>query len=262
MQTPAEPLASRWLTLDGLRLHHLEGDGEPRRALPPVVLVHGLVVSGRYLVPTGALLARHLRVLVPDLPGFGASEGPRRALDVGGLAAHLGRWLDALELPPPLLVANSFGCQVVAELAATDPRPLHGVVLTGPTVDPARRAFLTQAAALIADTVREPPELAWIIVTDFLRAGPLRSLRTVRWALRHRIETLLPRVTTEALVVRGERDPICGQRWAEQAAALLPRGRLEVIPRAPHAVNFATPEPLARLVRDVAHGGSRGGANR
>ncbi len=43
------------------------------------------------------------------------------------------------------------------------------------------------------------------------------------------------------LVVRGTRDRIVPQAWAERAARLLPRGRLAVIPGAAHAVNFSYP---------------------
>ncbi len=50
----------------------------PTRQIPtphtdPVVLVHGLGVSSRYMLPTLALLAPRYRVFAPDLPGFGHS---------------------------------------------------------------------------------------------------------------------------------------------------------------------------------------------
>ncbi len=54
-----------------------------------VVLVHGLVVSSRYMVPTAERLAPHCRVFAPDLPGFGGSEKPPRVLDVAGLSDAL-----------------------------------------------------------------------------------------------------------------------------------------------------------------------------
>ena len=38
---------------------------------PPIVLVHGLVVSGRYMVPLLDELASSHTVYAPDLPGFG-----------------------------------------------------------------------------------------------------------------------------------------------------------------------------------------------
>ena len=51
------------------------------------------------------------------------------------------------------------------------------------------------------------------------------------------------------LVVRGERDPIVPQYWAEEVARILPRGRLAVVPEAGHALNYSRPHDLARLVR-------------
>jgi 2-hydroxy-6-oxonona-2,4-dienedioate hydrolase len=50
-----------------------------------VVLVHGLVVSSHYMVPTLKKLAAYHRVYAPDLPDFCESEKPRRVLDVTGL---------------------------------------------------------------------------------------------------------------------------------------------------------------------------------
>jgi 2-hydroxy-6-oxonona-2,4-dienedioate hydrolase len=43
---------------------------------PALILVHGLVVSSRYMVPIAELLSAHYRVYVPDLPGFGKSGKP------------------------------------------------------------------------------------------------------------------------------------------------------------------------------------------
>src|SRR5215218_9630361 len=44
--------------------------------LPTVVLVHGVIVSSRYLMPLGVELAGEHRVVVPDLPGYGMSAPP------------------------------------------------------------------------------------------------------------------------------------------------------------------------------------------
>src|ERR671910_2246631 len=63
--------------------HTRLGD-RPTEGRPPVVLVHGLVVSSRYMVPTLKRLAAYHRVYAPELPGFGEGEKPRRVLDVTG----------------------------------------------------------------------------------------------------------------------------------------------------------------------------------
>jgi 2-hydroxy-6-oxonona-2,4-dienedioate hydrolase len=72
-------------------------------------------------------------------------------------------------------------------------------------------------------------------------------LATFGEALRDRIELNLPRVMAPTLVVRGARDPIVPGRWAEQATALLPRGRLVVVADAAHTMNYTSPEALARV---------------
>jgi 2-hydroxy-6-oxonona-2,4-dienedioate hydrolase len=66
--------------------------------------------------------------------------------------------------------------------------------------------------------------------------------------LRDPVEEKLPLVEAPTLVVRGGRDLIVSQRWAEEFAALLPRGRLLVVPGAAHAVNYDDPEALADAV--------------
>ena len=69
----------------------LEGSA-PKDSLP-VVLVHGLVVSSRYMMPLAELLSLHYRVYVPDLPGFGKSDKPPRALNVAELSDALNAWM-------------------------------------------------------------------------------------------------------------------------------------------------------------------------
>ncbi len=62
--------------------------------------------------------------------------------------------------------------------------------------------------------------------------------------MRHNVVDALRRMPQPALVVRGARDPIVPQEWAEWASSLLPRGELLVVPGAAHAVNYNAPRPL------------------
>ena len=216
---------------------------------PDVVLVHGIGVSRRYLEPTAQVLAPHVRVYAPDLPGWGRSDRPPRALSIPELADALAAWLDVVRIDAPTLVANSMGCQVVVELAVRMRHRAAGLVLVGPTVDPGARTMPRQAARLVLDSVREPPSLLPLIAADYLRFGPRRFLATSRHALRDALEEKLPRVEVPTLVVRGARDAIVSQKWAEEAARLLPSGELATVPGRAHAVNYSAPRELSTLVR-------------
>ncbi len=52
-----------------------------------------------------------------------------------------------------------------------------------------------------------------------------------------------------ALVVRGSRDSIVTQRWAEEAARLLPKGRIVVVSGSAHVANVDAPSEFARVIR-------------
>ena len=121
-------------------------------------------------------------------------------------------------------------------------------MLLGPTVDPQARTALRQTLRLLADATREPVSLLSIIARDYARFGPVRLARTARFALGDRIESKLALVQAPTIVVRGERDGLVPQRWAEEAARLLPSGRLAVVGGEAHACHYSAPERVASLV--------------
>jgi 2-hydroxy-6-oxonona-2,4-dienedioate hydrolase len=85
-----------WTVVAGTRMHArvsgTPGDG------PAVILVHGLVVSARYMIPAMKRLALRHRVYAPDLPGFGNSGKPARVPGVPGLTDALDCWMRKLGL--------------------------------------------------------------------------------------------------------------------------------------------------------------------
>lgn len=162
--------------------------------------------------------------------------------------------METAELPSATLVGNSLGCQLVVELAVRHPERVERGVLIGPTVDTYAATFLRQTARLFLDSLREPPTLWALIALDYLVFGPRRLLATSRQALADPVEEKLPRVAVPTLVVRGERDAIVSERWAKEAARLLPRGRLVVVPGKAHAVNYNAPAALARIVEEFVAG--------
>jgi pimeloyl-ACP methyl ester carboxylesterase len=200
------------------------------------------------MVPIAELLSPHHPVYVPDLPGFGESDKPARALNVPELTDALAGWTRAAELGRAALLGNSFGCQIVAELALRYPALVERTVLQGPTMDPQARGARRQLLRWLDNSRRESPSQALISAQEYWTCGVRRLLKTFRYALEDRIEEKLPRVRIPTLVVRGSEDPIVPQRWAEEATRLLPDGRLVVIPGMPHTLVYDAPRQLARVV--------------
>jgi 2-hydroxy-6-oxonona-2,4-dienedioate hydrolase len=246
---PTGRLVSTWVPVHGLRLHALVSVEDLPPETPTIVLVHGVAVSSRYLVPLAEHLAPRARVYVPDLPGYGRSDRPPGAdLTVPELADVLLAWMDRVGLYRPHLIGNSFGCQVIADLAARYPDRVGRLVLQGPTMDPHARSAWRQSLRWLAVVPFERYLEGLVLLRDVWDLGPRRAASMIWIALNDPIEQKLARTVAPALVVRGTRDAIVPQTWAEEATRLLPDGRLVVIERAAHTINYSQPAWLVDAV--------------
>lgn len=216
-------------------------------AMPPFVLVHGLGISSRYMVPIARCLGAHAHVYAPDLPGFGRSERPPTVLRISELADALIGWLDAARVREAHFLGNSLGGQILVDAAMRYPERFRALVLVGPTVDAAARSAPRQILRLMLDGLREPYSLVGIAVTDYLRTSPRRLWRTLQYAMEDPVEQKLTRVTAPCLVIRGDRDPLVPLAWAQAVADLLPRGELREVPGT-HAVHYERARAISRIV--------------
>ncbi len=211
-----------------------------------VVFVPGLGLSGHSTIPAAERLGCQHRVFIVDPPGCDSRTSS--PFTIAGQARVLAAWHHAQGIERALWVGHSFGAQVVVELAVTCPSLVQRLALVSPTVDPSARSMSGQVRRLLLDCTREPFTLLPLLVRDYLKAGVRTLLATGRAAVADGVETKLPAVKVPTLVVRGGRDPLVPAGWAAQVCALLPFGRLLVIPGAAHAVPFSAPGELAQAL--------------
>jgi pimeloyl-ACP methyl ester carboxylesterase len=235
-------LREHWLSIDGQRIFARVSKTMPQHPGPAVVLVHGLGVSSRYMVPLARELALVYPTFAPDLPGFGRSSRPRTVLAIRELARWLGVWLEHMGIQRPVLIGNSMGCQVVAET-----ENVSAAVLLGPTMDPSG-GVLGQVGRLVMDQFREPLSLIPLQAFDYLHNGPIRTVRTFRRALAHGMIERVSRLTVPTLVIRGENDPIVSAWFVRQLVLRMPHAELQTIAGAGHALNYNSPREVAGMV--------------
>ncbi|MBJ7608364.1 MAG: alpha/beta fold hydrolase [Candidatus Dormibacteraeota bacterium] len=108
---------------------------EPTAALidigsgPPVVLLHGWGATKELMAPIADRLSGH-RVIVPDLPGFGATGAPPAAWGIDEYAGWVITLLDRLGVDRTHLVGHSNGGRIAIALAAARPERVDRLVLT------------------------------------------------------------------------------------------------------------------------------------
>ena len=115
--------------------------GEAAGSGPPIVLLHGLTATRRYVVMGSRTLERSgHRVLSYDARGHGRSTPAPDRGDYGyeHLAADLEAVLDALGIARAVLAGASMGAHTALRLALRRPERVAALGLITPSFDPAR----------------------------------------------------------------------------------------------------------------------------
>jgi len=200
-----------------------------------VVLLHGSGRASRMWGPALAGLSAEWRVLAPDLPGFGRSEGPFTV--AGAVQAVSG--MIAVQTAPVHLCGLSLGGVVAVRAAAQLGSQVASLVVTGTPVVPGRdlpaalRRFRRLPAPLLPVFSDVTGRAEWLRMLDELERTDLRGC--------------LPQVSAPALVVCGSRD------WRAMPAACelaggLPGGRLWIAPHQGHNWPSTSPELFSKVV--------------
>jgi pimeloyl-ACP methyl ester carboxylesterase len=141
------------MTVEGREVNVVDTGGGPDR--PAMVFVHGLSGTWQnWLLNIPAFMESH-RVIALDLPGFGESPMPREKISIKLYARILDGLLDQLGVESAVLVGNSMGGFVAAELTLSFTTRVERLVLVsaaGLSIEEARRAPLLAGARVWAAT--------------------------------------------------------------------------------------------------------------
>jgi pimeloyl-ACP methyl ester carboxylesterase len=114
--------------VDGLNIFYREA-GSP--AAPAILLLHGFPSSSHMFRDLIPLLAPHLHVIAPDLPGFGFSDAPSRsrfAYTFDHLSDVIERFTESIDLTRYALYIFDYGAPVGLRLALRHPDRLTAIV--------------------------------------------------------------------------------------------------------------------------------------
>jgi 3-oxoadipate enol-lactonase len=265
--------------------------GQQRGEGIPVVLLHGLTATRRYVVMGSRRLERSgHRVIGYDARGHGRSSPARRPGDYGyaDLVGDLEAVLDEVEVERAVMAGASMGAHTALRFALERPERVVALAVTTPAHDPATAG--DEAALARWDTLAEG--LRGGGVEGFLRAygePPVdpRWRDTVLQALRQRLSEhehpaavadamrAVPRsrpfrsfheleaIEVPAVVVasRDEADPGHPRAVGEHCAAAMPRARLVIEPEGQSPLAWQGAR-VSALIAEVASAAAREGLAR
>lgn len=123
---------------DGLNMAYWRTGGDK----PPLLLIHGVQVSGINWLRVALALADDYDVIMPDMRGHGDTQGLGDRLQADTLVNDVAAFLDALEIEKPIVMGHSMGADIAGRLAAM--WPVEKLVL----VDPALVNFFAQMPSM------------------------------------------------------------------------------------------------------------------
>jgi pimeloyl-ACP methyl ester carboxylesterase len=234
----------------------------------PVVLLHAFPFDRRFWAGTLDRLRSRLRVIAPDLPGFGESAlRPGGSIadmadDVAALLAHLG-------IARAVLCGLSMGGYVALALARRHPALLGGLVLcdtrAGADGDEARRAradaiALVEEQGVGAYIDRQLGRLLAPGISEAIRdearrlalaqspAGVIAGLCALRDRPDRRGE--LADLSCPTLVVVGAEDVLTPPAEAAAMAREIRGARLVIMPEVGHLASLEAPDVFAATLAD------------
>jgi pimeloyl-ACP methyl ester carboxylesterase len=234
--------------------------GEEAGEGPPVVLLHGLTATRRYVVMGSRLLERGgYRVIAYDARGHGRSTPAptREGYGYEQLSADLLAVLDALGLPRVLLAGASMGAHTALRLALGHPERVAALALVTPAYDPAAPIPAAEGRDALAEGLRRGGVEGFLAAYD-LDPVPERWRETVRTVIRQRLALHEhPEAVADALEVVPRSRPF--ERLGELAKIAVPTvvvgSRDEIDPGHPLAVAEEYAGAIPGAAFEVEEGG-------
>lgn len=274
--------------LDGANVRYWDFAAE-RADSPTIVMVHGFRGDYHGLLKVISALPS-ARVIICDLPGFGASE-PFEHWDhnVSSYELCIGRLFDELDLgPDTVLLGHSFGSIIAAHFAADYPPRVDSLVLINPICEPTlegakgvlsklaelyyllgaklperaglyllRNRLIVRAMTVLMSKTRDRTLRRWIHA-EHLRYFSSFANRTVlleafRASINGTVRQVADRLTMPVLLIAAAQDDLGSVDGQRQLAAGIPHSQLHILDGVGHLIHYEKPEEAAALITDFLH---------
>ncbi|MGB0114617.1 MAG: alpha/beta hydrolase [Ilumatobacteraceae bacterium] len=289
----ADGLGHQWIALEsGVEVHVIDwagndtADPDVPPGLPPLLLVHGLASNARLwdgVARRLSALGHH--VVSVDLRGHGQSSKPDDGYDMATVADDLHLLIDELGMQRPIAVGQSWGGNVVLELAARHPADVSAIAcIDGGFIDLRRRhpdwhdaasalappplagTALSQISNWLQTSAGDWPEegrrgtLANFEVHDDGTVSPWltfdRHMAVLRGLWEHEPSSRYPMIDVPVLLVGADTGDVA---WShskhdavDAAVAALPNGRAVWFSPAHHDVHAEQPDAVAELLHEFS----------
>jgi 3-oxoadipate enol-lactonase len=246
-----------------LDMHYeLDDYTDPWTTPETILLIHGVADTSIAWFAWVPKLARQLRVLRPDLRGFGQSPPPPQGYQwsLGGFAKDLKGLLDHLQIPAVHIVGQRVGGSVAMQFAHDYPDASKSLVVIG---GPATLAHSSLNPDAWLDQVQQEGVESWARTTMGRRLGDVSPAMREWWITEMGkassqvmagifryvgtmdITAMLPQIKTPTLIITSDGSALAPVEIVRDWQKRIPNSHLLVLPSSAYHLAAAMPEECA-----------------
>lgn len=268
------------IDIDGLTCHYWELNPTKSKT---ILLIHGFRGTHHGLLKIAEQLDDY-RIVIPDLPGFGASEPLPPNHTVASYTQWLHRFRGLVDSSnSSIIVGHSFGTIVASHYTANYPAEVAKLVLINPIGSPAleseqraltqlavlyywlgsklpdaaARAWIgmrpaTKAMSVIMRTSKDPAMRRYIDEQHYEHfstfASPSQLAEAFNVSVQHDVSQVAGNLQLPVLLIAGEKDPITSLSKQQHLHSRINGAKLVVIKGVGHLTHYEAPDQVAKAI--------------
>jgi 3-oxoadipate enol-lactonase len=243
---------------------------DPWRKAEVVLLIHGLAESSRAWIGWVPWLSRELRVLRPDLRGFGRTTIPapgfKWSLDI--FVEDLKRFLDKLKIDAVHIIGAKIGGSIAFQFAAEYPKYTRTLtIVSGPVRVRGTRGSIDLLST--SDRIKAVGLQAWAAETQRSRLGSKAPREQIAWwtemmsksdprvciGVTSSLDQMavfnqLHRIQAPTLIITTDRSPLQSVETVKEAQGQIPNSEIRVLSGDSYHIAATQPDLCAQYSLD------------
>mgnify|MGYP001591170178 CR=1 FL=1 len=227
-----------------------------------VIILHGWGLRGSVYDEITALLKKEgFTVYSLDLPGFGSEKLKKRVMNLNDYVNFVRQFIKKKSLKNFVLLGHSFGGRVSIKFAATFPKEVRALILTGAPGIKQKLSFLRRTVRYVAVSIGELFRIKALLPLklilrkalyfligewDYYNSGDLRE--TFKKVIDEDLAPILPKVKVKTLIVWGENDTVVPLSVGKEMKKCIIHSKLIVLKNTGHKVPYEKPKAFFQAV--------------
>ena len=239
-------------SIKGLEVNYeIIGEGKP------LLILHGWGSNSERWQKVGELLAgKGIKVIIPDLPGFGGSQRPSMAWGLDDYCEFIQEFIKLLNLEKFYLLGHSFGGALAVKCSLKFPEKIDELFLVSAACF--RRSSFKKKLLYIISKIFKVFSFIPFVKKAFYKfivgesdypytQGIMKDIYLK--IIKEDLSDILLQVQVPTTIIWGEKDDVTKIEDAHLINEKIKGSRLEIIPDADHDLNTKAPKELSESIK-------------